>query len=110
MTANKFNSLYKEGDVIMFRQWATILYKLEDPNEFFPTKHAIVYYATAHIGSVTCAVPSEPSPGIGWLENYTDDNIRLATNKEKEILFNWLNEKGVKWDEENKRIINISNE
>lgn len=106
MRADVFNSLYKDGDVIMVRQWITILKGLDEPNEYFPDKHPIVYYAVASINSDTCVTPTEPSHGIGWIEEVSDDNmVRLATNKEKRIIFDRLYRKGIRWDESLKRLI-----
>lgn len=41
---------------------------------------------------------------------YSADNIRLATNKEVEILFNALAEDGKKWDADKKEIVPIEKE
>jgi hypothetical protein len=106
MRADIFESLYKDGDIIMVRRWIVILKGLGEPIEYFPDKHTIIYYAVANIDSDTCVAPTEPSPGIGWVEEVSDDNIvRLATNKEKRILFDRLYRKGIRWDETSKRLI-----
>ena len=107
MKSDVFESLYKDGDIIVVKRWIAILKGLRNPSEYFPDRHAIMYYALAHIDSDTCATPPEPSPGIGWIEDIPDDNntVRLATNKEKQNLFNKLYKRGVKWDESLKQLI-----
>jgi hypothetical protein len=106
MKADVFESLYKDGDIIVVKRWVVILKGLGNPNEYFPDRHAIIYYALAHIDSNICSAPPEPSPGIGWIEEIPDNNmVRLATNKEKQNLFNKLYRKGVKWDGSLKRLI-----
>ena len=105
MRADIFESLYKDGDVIIVCRWIVILKGLGEPSEYFPDKHTIIYYAIAHSDSSTCVTPSEPSAGIGWIEEVTDSMVRLATNKEKHILFDKLNSRGVRWDESLKQLI-----
>lgn len=105
MRADIFKSLYKDGDVIMVRRWIVILKGLGEPSECFPNKHPIIYYAVAHLVGDTTVAPSEPSPGIGWVEEVDESLTRLATNKEKHILFDKLNSRGVRWDESLKRLI-----
>lgn len=107
MRADIFESLYKDGDIIMVRRWIVILKGLGEPSEYFPDRHTIIYYAVAHSDGNTCAAPSEPSPGIGWIEEVDDSLVRLATNKEKHILFDKLNRRGVRWDESLKQLIFI---
>lgn len=104
MRADVFDTLYKNGDIIIVRQWIVILKGLE-PNEYFPDKHPIVYYALAHLVGNTTAAPPEPSRGIGWIEEVDESLVRLATNKEKHILFDKLNNRGVRWDESLKQLI-----
>lgn len=106
MRADIFESLYKDGDIIIVCRWIVILKGLGEPNEYFPDKHPIIYYAVVNINNDTCAAPTEPSPGIGWIEEIPDDNmVRLATNKEKRIIFDRLYRKGIRWDESLKRLI-----
>ena len=105
MRADIFESLYKDGDVIIVRQWIVILKGLMGPNEYFPDKHPIIYYALARLVGDTTAAPPEPSPGIGWIEEVDESLVRLATNKEKHILFDKLNSRGVRWDELLKQLI-----
>ena len=108
MRADIFDSLYKDGDIIVVRRWIVILKGLGEPNEYFPDKHAIIYYAIAHSDSNTCATPSEPSAGIGWIEEVTDDSmVRLATNKERQNLFNKLYKRGVRWDGDNLKLMKL---
>ena len=106
MRADVFESLYKDGDIIMVRRWIVILKGLgEQPSEYFPNKHTIIYYAVAHSDGDTTATPSEPSPGIGYVEEVDESLVRLATNKEKCILFDKLNRRGVRWDKSLKQLI-----
>lgn len=107
MRADIFDSLYKDGDIIMVRRWIVILKGLGEPNEYFPDKHPIIYYATAYSDGDTCAAPSVPSAGIGWIEEVGESLVRSATNKEKHILFDKLYKRGVKWDESLKQLIFI---
>ena len=108
MRADIFDSLYKDGDIIVVRRWIVILKGLGEPNEYFPDKHTIIYYAIAHSDSNTCATPSEPSAGIGWIEEVTDDSVvRLATNKERQNLFNKLYKRGVRWDGDNLKLMKL---
>ena len=98
MRADIFESLYKDGDVIIVRQWIVILKGIGEPSEYFPDKHTIIYYALARLVGDTTAAPPEPSPGIGWIEEVDESLVRLATNKEKHILFDKLNSRGVRWN------------
>lgn len=105
MRADIFESLYKNGDVIMVRQWIVILKGIGEPSEYFPDKHTIIYYAVARLVGDTTVTPPEPSPGIGWIEDVDESLVMLATNKEKHILFDKLNSRGVRWDESLKQLI-----
>lgn len=105
MRADIFESLYKDGDIIIVCRWIVILKGLGEPSEYFPDKHTIIYYALARLVGDTTAAPPEPSTGIGWIEEVDESLVRLATNKEKHILFDKLNSRGVRWDESLKQLI-----
>ena len=103
-----FTVKFKEGDVIKIDGYWIIIYcKLGEPSVYFPGRHAIIYHAITHTGDIAAHVPSQPQAGIGWIEDKKDDLVRLATNDEKQMLFERMKECGCKWDETNLRVVEI---
>jgi hypothetical protein len=67
---------------------------------------AIIYYALMSLNGYEYTSIGEKT-GIGYPYNYENENVRHATNNEIQMLLEKLYKRGVKWDFENKQIVEI---
>lgn len=94
----------KEGDILWMRDdWIFIFDSLCTEGDL---RDIIIYKAVIHIRrgnfSPYCAIPPAPSRGIGCL--YDTKRIRYATNYETRKLFEEMDKRGFRYDEETKRV------
>ena len=87
-------SMFKRGDILTSDGWTFILDKFQLRPEYPGHGHTIYYLANTSLNS-NYTVPNA-SIGIGSVEN--TNNIRFATNKEKERLFHNLWKSGYEWN------------
>lgn len=106
MTKEEFESIFKEGDVLVVRHWVFLLHKLGEEPVYFPGCHPYLYHAIMYKGDeMGITVPDNPIPGIGWLEEEGNEHPRMATNDERDELFTRLEHEGYMWDNINKTLI-----
>lgn len=94
----------KEGDILWMKDdWIFIFDSLCTEGDL---RDIIVYKAVIHIRrdnlSPYCAIPPAPSRGIGCF--YDVKRFRYATNYETRKLFEEMDKRGFRYDEETKRV------
>ena len=96
MTEYIASKLFKEGDILSRgNDWIFIYAGLEERAYDF---HVIRYHALLNKNSGYHNMRT--STGIGIVETYDEDVLRLATNQEKEKLFRCIKQLGYEWDDE----------
>ena len=100
MKVEEFKTKFKEGDVLVSRVWVFIYAGLRPSNLYGGERNAIVYHALAHKDKL-CEITTQTRTGIGYVEG---NDFRLATNKEKKYLFDWLSVKHMRWNPETKSL------
>jgi hypothetical protein len=95
MTNDRALELFKEGDILSRGDdWIFIFAGLEERAYNF---HVIRYHAL--LNKTSGYHNMRTSTGIGTVENYNEDVLRLATNQEKEKLFKCIKQLGYEWDD-----------
>ena len=94
----------KEGDILWMRDnWIFIFDSLCTEGEL---RDIIIYKAVIHMRrddlTPYCAIPPAPSRGIGTF--YDTKRFRYATNYEARKLFEEMDKRGFRYDEETKRV------
>ena len=93
----------KEGDILWMRDgWIFILDSLCTEGDL---RDIIIYKALIHIRrdfTPYCVIPPAPSRGIGCF--YDAKEFRYATNYETKKLFEEMDKRGFRYDEETKRV------
>lgn len=94
----------KEGDILWMRDdWIFIFDSLYTEGDL---RDIIIYKAVIHIRrdnfTPYCAIPPAPSRGIGCFEDAK--RFRYATNYETRKLFEEMDKKGFRYNEETKRV------
>ena len=103
MTAYEFESKFKKGDVLSIGAYYVLLDCIR-PGRLRRGCNAIVYYAIEDIfGDFDVCVM--PRPGIGYIEDYKNDEVQLATNKKKREFYDGLAKRGYKWDSEHNMLV-----
>ena len=106
MTKDRATELFEEGDILSRGDdWIFIYAGLEERACDF---HLIRYHAllNKHSGYHNMCT----STGIGVVENYDEDVLRLATNQEKEKLFKRIKQLGYEWNDEKLELRSIEPE
>ena len=96
MTKDRASELFEEGDILSRGDdWIFIYAGLEERACDF---NVIRYHALVKKNSNYHNMRT--STGIGIVESYNEDVLRLATNEEKEKLFKCIKQQGYEWDYE----------
>ena len=103
MTAYEFESKFKKGDVLSIGTYYILLDCIR-PGRLRRDSNAIVYYAIEDIFG-DFDVHAMPAPGIGYIEGYKDDEVRLVTNRKKREFYDRLARRGYKWDSEHNMLV-----
>jgi hypothetical protein len=103
MEVEEFKTKFKEGDVLVSRVWVFIYAGLKESDIFFVNgvpRHAVIYHALGHMDKL-CEITTQTRTGIGYVEG---NDFRLANNKEKKYLIDWLSVKHMRWNPETKSL------
>jgi len=97
----------KEGDILWMRDdWIFIFDSLCTEGDL---RDIIIYKAVMHIRrdnfTPYCSIPPAPSRGIGTF--YDVERFRYATNYEARKLFEEMDKRGFRYDEETKRVESV---
>lgn len=90
-STNKLEKAFKDGDIVFSGKDLISIFK-----ELKPVNRLHSYVSTMHSGYVFVG-------GDCW----TIDNIRLATEEEKERLFKAISDNGYKWDPDTKTLLTV---
>ena len=104
MTKDAFLAKYKPGDVIIFGHWIVIFAEFVK-GRFYPNKDAIVYHALASLEPGYDYLIICKRTGIGYIEDYNEEEVRLATNDDKKWFFDKLKRNYASWDSEKSEIV-----
>lgn len=96
MEKDDFLTTYKEGDVIVSRNWIFIYARLVPSVFGREVRHAIVYHALINRHNLD-NITTITRVGIGYVEGV---DFKLANNREKKILFDALERKHMRWNPE----------
>jgi hypothetical protein len=99
MTKEEFISKFKEGDVLISRNWMFIYASLRTSNFGVEVRNAIVYHALYNTRNHDITI--ETRTGIGYIEGI---DFRFANNKEKKALYDVLAGRKYKWNPELNRL------
>jgi hypothetical protein len=104
MTKEAFLAKYKPGDVIIFGHWIVIFAEFVR-GRFYQNKSAIVYHALACLEPGYDHLTICKRTGIGYIEDYDEEGVRLAINDEKRDFFDKLKRNYASWDDEKGEIV-----
>jgi hypothetical protein len=96
MEKDDFLATYKEGDVIVSRNWIFIYARLRVSDFGREIRHAIVYHALVNTRNPYDTI-TVTRTGIGYIEG---EDFKLANNREKKLLFDALEKKHMRWNSE----------
>ena len=106
MNVEEFTTKFKEGDVLVTRDWIFIYAGLKESDIFFVNgvpRHAVIYHVLIHKDKV-CGITVQTSAGIGYVEG---NDFRLANNKEKRFIIDCLDEAHFRWNPETNTMTRI---
>ena len=108
MNLYDFTSKFKDGDIIKVGTYILIFAGTQEVYSHIRQglMNVIMFYAIIDPYDYdTVAVYLRPATGLGYIEDYRDDEVKLVPNKSKKHFFDEIAKRGYKWDSTNNRIV-----